>query len=132
VVNDLLADINYIDVGNSSNPLVRIVNQIPLVKNLVRSTKKMISKYEKVSKNVDDIILRLDKCRLTLYKDNVALDTMFKNNVEFIHELNAHILAAELKMEELVDIFCFMLSVLILVITALIYNLTEKFKKRKK
>jgi len=101
IVNDLLSDIDYIDVDPSSqNMFMRVLGEIPIVKGLVRNVKKMKSRYDKVSKNVDDVVLKLDKSRLTLFNDNNALQSTSIKNREYIKNLHHHIIAAEMKYKE--------------------------------
>jgi uncharacterized protein YaaN involved in tellurite resistance len=102
IINDLLQDINYIDVDPSkNNGIVKFVRQVPILNKLVKKAEKMISRYEKVSKNVDDVIYKLDESRMTLIKDNTTLQNMRLKQEEFIKEVHSHIIAAEIKANEI-------------------------------
>lgn len=101
IINDLLNEIHGIDVDKDKNMLMRIVEKIPFVKTLVKNTRKMLSQYDKVSTNVDNIVLKLDKSRVTIFKDNNTLGNMFEKNINFVEDLNVHILAAKLREKEL-------------------------------
>lgn len=102
LVTDLLNEIDYIDVDPSQKSLFsKFVNKIPILNKIVRNTKKMLAKYDTVSSNVDNIVVKLDKSRLALFKDNNSLDKMFENNVDFMQDLKSHILGGELRIQEL-------------------------------
>ena len=102
IIQDLLSELNIIKIEeSSSNPIVRFLESLPILKNLVRSTKKILDKYDKVSGNLDNIVVKLDKGRSSLLKDINVLDKMFIKNVEFIDDVEAYILAAKMKVEEM-------------------------------
>jgi uncharacterized protein YaaN involved in tellurite resistance len=102
LITDLLDEINYIDIDKyDQNLFQRLLNNVPILKNIVRHTKKLISKYDKVSNNIDNITSKLDKGRLILYKDNESLEHIFEKNLEFINDIKYHILAGEIKIDEL-------------------------------
>jgi uncharacterized protein YaaN involved in tellurite resistance len=101
-INTLLNEIDYIDIDPSDQPLYkRALLAIPGIKNLIFSTKKILNKYESVSKNIDGITTKLDKGRLTIVKDNNRLQNLFDNNLELIESLEQHIIAGHIKLDEL-------------------------------
>lgn len=101
-INDLLSEIDYIDLDPSSQPMYkRMLMKVPGVKRMMMSTKKILSKYESVSGNIDGIVTKLDKGRINTLKDNNKLQNLFENNVEFIGDLDEHIIAGHIKIDEL-------------------------------
>lgn len=101
VVQDLLSELNMIKVEDTRNPVMRAVSNLPVIKNLVNKTKKMLIKYDKVSDNLDNIVVKIDQGRVSLLKDIKLLDTMFDKNVEYIEDLESYILAARIKIDEM-------------------------------
>lgn len=101
-INDLLTEINYIDIDpTQKNMLQRFISHVPFLKKLVNNTKKIFQKYDSVSANVDEITKKLDQGRLTIIKDNVMLESLFNQNVQFIGELEELIIAGRLKHDEM-------------------------------
>lgn len=101
-ITDLLAEVNYIDIDPSEQSgFKRIMMKIPLVKNLIMSTKKIFQKYDTVSHNIDGIVKKLDQGRLTIIKDNTQLQSLFEQNVEYIKDLEELIVAGHIKQGEL-------------------------------
>lgn len=101
-INNLLSEVNYIDIDPSQqSAFKRIMLQIPGLKNLVMSTKKIFQKYDTVSNNIDGIVKKLDQGRLTIIKDNNQLQGLFEKNVEYIKELEELIVSGHIRQEEL-------------------------------
>lgn len=101
-ITDLLANVNMIDIDPSQKPmLTRMLMTIPGVKNLVMSTKKMFQKYDSVSKNIDSITAKLDHGRLTLVKDNEQLESLFRDNIQYIKDLEDLIIGGHITLDDL-------------------------------
>jgi len=101
-ITDLLTNVNMIDIDPSQKPMIqRMLMTIPGVKNIIMNTKKMFQKYDSVSKNIDGITAKLDHGRLTLVKDNEQLEKLFKDNVQYIKDLEELIIGGHLTMDEL-------------------------------
>jgi len=101
-ITDLLTEINYIDIDPSQkNMMQRLMYSIPFLKKIVQNTEKIFSKYDTVAKNVDGIVTKLDKGRLTILKDNVGLQSLFEQNIDFIKELEELIVAGHIKYQDL-------------------------------
>lgn len=101
-ITDLLGNVNMIEIDPSSKPMYqRALMMIPGVKNIIMSTKKMFQKYDTVSKNIDNITSKLDHGRLTLIKDNNQLESLFKDNLSYIDELEELILGGYITKQEL-------------------------------
>lgn len=101
-ITDLLSEVNYIDIDPAAtSPIKRFLMQIPGVKKLVHSTKKVFQKYDSVSGNIDGIVKKLDQGRLTIFRDNNQLQNLFEQNLEYIDQLDELIIAGKIKLEEL-------------------------------
>lgn len=102
-INDLLAEVNYIDIDPSQHSaLKRFAMQIPGLKKLVMSTKKIFQKYDSVSNNINEIVKKLDQGRLSIIKDNNQLQILFNQNEQSIHELEELIIGGQLVYNDLV------------------------------
>lgn len=102
-INDLLSQINHVDVENSDNKFKKMMLKLPFAKKVMTSGKRLLQKYDSINNNIGDIVTSLDKGRLNILKDNDKLKTLFENNVSYIEELEQHIIAGHLKLEELQD-----------------------------
>jgi len=72
-----------------------------LFKKLSRSLNEMVSKYQKISSQVERITLKLEQSKLTLLNDIKMLDELYKQNKKYFDAINIYIAAGELKLEEL-------------------------------
>lgn len=101
-ITNLLSQVNYIDIDPSQQSgFKRLMMQIPGVKNLMMSTKKIFQKYDTVSNNIDGIVKKLDQGRITIIKDNNQLQTLFDQNVDYVKDLEELIIAGHMKYDEL-------------------------------
>lgn len=65
---------------------------------------KIISKYNKVEKNIDTIEKTLEAHKLQMMKDITTLDTMYDKNLEYFKDLSLYIIAGEKKIKELKEV----------------------------
>jgi uncharacterized protein YaaN involved in tellurite resistance len=101
-INDLLAELNYIDVDElEQSSFKRFLMKVPVLKSLVVDVQKLLGKYDKVIVNVDKISNKIKAGRINSLKDNTALQTMFDNNIEYIKQMEELIIAGQLKYQEL-------------------------------
>ncbi|SRR6266403_427162 len=100
-INELLTQINAIDVDLKPSPLASIPIIGSFLAKMFDKGKEIVSKYESVKTNINGIVLKLDKSRLGLRKDNNNFQTMFEKNVINISDLDAAIVAGKMKVEEL-------------------------------
>lgn len=98
-INELLAQINMIKVDEDEKR--GILSRIPFMSKIKDRSKKLASQYNSISSNVDDVVVKLEKTRQSILKDSTSLEVMFKQAVEYIHEVRAVIAAGRLKIEEL-------------------------------
>lgn len=100
-IQNLMKELNYVDVDPIENPFIRFLSNLPIIKNLISTTKNVLNKYDEISNNLNNIILKLDKGRIYLIKDINSLNSMFDNNVDYIKEIDTYIVGAKIKLEEL-------------------------------
>ncbi|MBC8986464.1 toxic anion resistance protein [Pedobacter sp. N36a] len=102
LINELLTELNYIDVTElEQSGFKSFISKIPFLKNLVVDVKKLFQKYDVVVNNIDKITNKIKAGRLNSIKDNSSLQTMFDNNVAYIHQMEELIISGQLKYEEL-------------------------------
>ncbi len=68
---------------------------------LKRKVQKFMTRYQKLSTQIDTIVNQLDKARMTLLKDITMLDTLYQKNVEYLGELDLIIAAGQVKVEQI-------------------------------
>ncbi len=102
-INELLAQINLVKIDEAANPnrISRLVGGIPFLNKFVDKSKKIASQYNTISENVDDVVIKLERTRQSVLKDSTSLEVMFKQAVEYIHEVRAVIAGGNLKIEEI-------------------------------
>lgn len=102
-INELLAHVNgiRIDEEDKSSRFSRMLGGIPFMKKAVNSSKRIASQYNTISENVDDVVIKLEKTRQSVLKDSTGLEVMFKQAVEYIHEVRAVIAAGKIKIDEI-------------------------------
>lgn len=100
-IQNLMKELNYVDVDPIENPFIRFLSNLPIIKNLISTTKNVLNKYDEISNNLNNIILKLDKGKIYLIKDINSLNSMFDNNVDYIKEIDTYIVGAKIKLEEL-------------------------------
>jgi uncharacterized protein YaaN involved in tellurite resistance len=61
---------------------------------------RFVAKYEKIGSQIEDLSDKLDRARMQLIRDVVMLDNLFEKNLGYFKDLNLHILAGEMKIEE--------------------------------
>lgn len=102
LINELLTELNYIDIGElEQSGFKSFISRIPFLKNLVVDVKKLFQKYDVVVNNIDKITNKVKAGRLNSIKDNSSLQTMFDNNVSYIHQMEELIISGQLKFNEL-------------------------------
>src|SRR5690606_34672371 len=101
-INELLAQINMIKVDEDEKR--GFLSRLPFVNKIKDRSKRIASQYNSVAGNVDEVVVRLEKTRQSVLKDSTSLEVMFKQAVEYIHEVRAVIAAGRLKVEELENV----------------------------
>lgn len=101
-ITNMLTQINMIEIDpTEQSSMKRFLMKIPLVKKIVQTSKGLLQKYDTVSNNVDAIVTKLDKGRLTIFKDNTALQNLFDADLGLIADLEQLIIGGKIKLAEL-------------------------------
>lgn len=102
-INELLSHINTIKIEEPENSgkIAGWFRNFPFVQKFSDKTKRIASQYNSISENVDDVVVKLEKTRQSVLKDSTSLEVMFRQAVEYIHEIRAIIAAGKMKIEEL-------------------------------
>lgn len=79
----------------------KTMSKLPVLGKIFDHTRKIIAQHKTVESNLDEIVHRLDKSRLSLVKDNVNMKSLYEENVKFIKENNINIEALNIKMREI-------------------------------
>ena len=61
---------------------------------------KFMTRYEKLSTQIDRTVQELEKTRMQLIKDITLLDTLYVKNGEYLKELDIYIAAGQIKLEQ--------------------------------
>lgn len=61
---------------------------------------KFMTRYEKLSTQIDRTVQELEKARMQLLKDIALLDTMYAKNGEYLKDLDIYIAAGQIKLEQ--------------------------------
>ena len=100
ILASLLDRIKELDVDSLSRNK-SFLERIPGVGSLVGSIRKFITRYEKVSGQIERIVLELETAQRNLLKDIVLLDELYTKNQEYLKDLDILLAAGNLKIEEL-------------------------------
>ncbi|MHA6247945.1 toxic anion resistance protein [Pontibacter sp. CAU 1760] len=98
-INELLTQINMIRLDEEEKR--SFLSRLPFAKKIKDRSQRIAIQYNSISENVDDVVVKLEKTRQSIMKDSTTLEVMFKQAVEYIHEVRAVITAGKMKIEEL-------------------------------
>lgn len=102
VLNDLMGKLSEIDPDDLSEKkksgLSRLFNKAS------RSIQEMMTKYQKLSTQIDRIGVQLEHSKRGLIEDVHMLDNLYEQNKTYFQALNIYIAAAEIKRDELANI----------------------------
>ncbi|TPE43258.1 toxic anion resistance protein [Pontibacter mangrovi] len=98
-INELLTQINMIKIDEEEKR--GFLSRLPFGKKLQDRSKRLAIQYNNISENVDDVVIKLEKTRQSILKDSTSLEVMFKQAVDYIHEVRTVIAAGKLKIEEI-------------------------------
>ncbi|RIJ41839.1 toxic anion resistance protein [Pontibacter oryzae] len=101
-INELLNQINMIRIDEEEKK--GLMSRIPFFSKYKDRSQRIATKYNTISENVDDVVVKLEKTRQSILKDSTGLEVMFKQAVEYIHEVRAVIAAGKMKVEELDEV----------------------------
>jgi len=98
----LLDRVKEIDVGSLGSG-GSFVSKIPILGGLVDSVKKFVTRYEKLSVQIEKIVVELETAKMNLLKDITLLDAYYAKNLEYLKELDLLVAAGQIKLEEARD-----------------------------
>lgn len=99
-LSDLMLKIKEVDAGSLSQKPGMFGKLFGGIKAQVL---KVMSRYEKVSVQIDRIVDSLDKARMDLLKDITMLDKLYEKNLEHLKDLDLYVAAGKLKLQEVKD-----------------------------
>lgn len=100
VLTDLLVRVQDVDVDSLDSNKKGFSK---FFSNFKRETNKFISRYDKISVQIEKIIDQLDRSKLQLIRDITSLDTMYDKNLDYLKQLDIYIMAGSLKLKDLND-----------------------------
>ena len=94
-----LSDMNPEELSNEKKSgIKRLFNRVN------RSVQEMMTKYQKLSTQIDRIGIQLEHSKRGLVEDVHMLDKLYDQNKTYFQALNVYIAAAEVKKEEIVNV----------------------------
>lgn len=100
MLTDMVKKVKDLNVDSLSTDK-SFFSKIPVLGSLFDEAKKFLTKYDKLSVQIEKLVGELDKARMNLLKDVTVLDSLFDENLENFRELNFYIYAGFLKLQEL-------------------------------
>jgi len=100
-LSELVKKIQGCDINQSG--FEKLMSKIPLISTAFNHGRKIIAQHKSVESNLDEIVGRLDKSRLSLVKDNTHLKTLYIDNIAFIKENKVNVEALRMVMREMRD-----------------------------
>lgn len=100
ILTGLMLRVQEVDVGSLAGG-GSFWSKVPIIGGLFNKMKKFMARYEKLDKQIDNIVDELDTARMQLLRDITMLDNLFEKNYQYFKELNYHILAGEVKLQQI-------------------------------
>jgi uncharacterized protein YaaN involved in tellurite resistance len=94
-LTDLVFKVKDVDVGGLTK------GQKGLFAILANKFQRFIAKYEKLETQIDKIVDQLARSRMAMITDINMLDQLYKQNNDYLHNLDLHIAGGQLRYEEL-------------------------------
>lgn len=101
VLNDLMGKLSEIDPDDLSEKKKTGISR--LFNKATRSIQEMMTKYQKLSTQIDRIGVQLEHSKRGLIEDVHMLDNLYEQNKTYFQALNVYIAAAEMKRDELAN-----------------------------
>ncbi len=102
VLTDLLGKVQEVNI-DGLDPQQKGFSFSKLFGGIKRETQKFISRYDKISIQIEKIIDQLDRAKLQLIRDITSLDSMYEKNLDYLKQLDIYIMAGSLKLKDLND-----------------------------
>ena len=100
LLSSLVVEVNSLDPSSLTNDN-GIFSKLLIVKNGIKSIKKLAERYNKAEVQIDKIEAALEKARMDMLKDIGVFDIMYKQNLECFRELGLYIQAGKESVEEI-------------------------------
>ena len=100
LLSQLVTEIKDVDVSSPGDD-EGILGKLPFFKNAKNKVEKLVSRYEALKVQVDQIEAKLDSAKMEMLKDIGMFDMMYEKNLEYFRNLNLYIAAGEEKIWEL-------------------------------
>lgn len=100
LLSSLVVEVNSLDPSSLTNDN-GIFSKLPIVKNGIKSIKKLAERYNRAEVQIDKIEATLEKARMDMLKDIGVFDIMYKQNLECFRELGLYIQAGKESVEEI-------------------------------
>lgn len=103
LTTQLLQELNMIDIDeiNADTKWKNFLRKLPVIKNLVTSIENVKLKYNDIAQNVNAIANKMGDAKVVALRDNSTLQEIFENNVNYIDRIRELILAAKIKLEDI-------------------------------
>lgn len=98
-LSELVEKMQGMDLEQSG--VEKFLSKIPIIKNLVSHSRKIIAQHTNVESNLDLIVGKLDSSMLALTKDNANLQNLKIDNMNFLSENKVNIEAIRIIMRDL-------------------------------
>ncbi|MFS0687752.1 toxic anion resistance protein [Sporosarcina sp. 179-K 8C2 HS] len=102
VLSDLMGKLSEIDPEDLSEKKKSGLSR--LFSRATRSIQEMMTKYQKLSTQIDRIGVQLEHSKRGLLEDVQMLDSLYEQNKTYFQALNVYIAAAELKRDEIANV----------------------------
>lgn len=100
LLSSLVVEVNSLDPSSFTNDS-GILSKLPIVKNAVKSLKKLAERYSRAEVQIGKIEAALEKARMDMLKDISVFEIMYKQNLECFRELGLYIQAGKERVEEI-------------------------------
>jgi uncharacterized protein YaaN involved in tellurite resistance len=100
ILGDMVATVKELDVDSLSGGQSGL-SKIPIVGRFVDVFNRFITRYEKISVNIERILTALERARMDLLKDITVLEKMYELNLDYLEQLDIYIAAGETLLTDL-------------------------------
>lgn len=101
-LSELVSEVNKYEGGQ--NMLEKFLSNIPILNKVYSKANKIVTQHKNVEANIENIVMKLDRSRVSLFKDNANIKALYDEAVEFIKENNINIEAVKIKIKEVNEV----------------------------
>lgn len=95
-LNELMVKVKQIDIDSVASG-----KKGGLFNSFKRRIQKFMGRYDKLSVQIDNIVVQLEKARDTLFRDIELLDQLYEKNYNYLKELDVYIAAGDMEIKRL-------------------------------